>query len=135
MQVEELADAPVCDAGSLADLSEGQALDKAQAEQLEVARAGSADRAPIGRQHQATLIELADYLVQLGNADGWVFHEFGAGIAGELFDVDDAGGVQAEESGRTEAQLGDTHGGTASDADEVEQVEVSCAARRTDVLV
>jgi hypothetical protein len=108
---QELVDATAGYAGSSADLGQGQALNEAQAEHLQVALAWDVDMAEaVCRQGEAKAVELADYLVELGGADVGVRQQFVAGTGDKLLDVGDAGCFQAGQCGGAEAQLGDAHG-------------------------
>ena len=111
MQFEQLAHPLGRDADPLADLREGQPLNRAQAEHLQLAL-GLDVAAASGERSEAVAVKLADQLVQLDAAS-----ELGAAeqlaevVLGELPCLVDAGPGQAREESLAQGQLVNAHVG------------------------
>ncbi|HEY4810321.1 MAG TPA: hypothetical protein VIH71_04605 [Solirubrobacteraceae bacterium] len=95
---------------ALSDLGEGQALDGAQTEYLQLALSLDVP-AVAGERRQAVAVKLADQLVQLHSAaELGAAEQLAGAVPGELFDLVDADLGQAGEDSLAQGQFVDAHG-------------------------
>ena len=111
MQFEQLAHPLALDAELRADLREGQPLDRAQTEHLQLTL-GLDVTAAGGERCQAAAVKLADQLVQLDAASELgLAEQLAEVVLGELLYRVDAGLGQAREESLAQGQLVDAHVG------------------------
>jgi hypothetical protein len=95
---------------ALSDLGEGQALDCAETEYLQLALSLDVS-AVAGERCQAVAVKLADQLVQLDSAaELGAVEQLAGAVLGELLYLVDADLGQAGEDSLAQGQFGDAHG-------------------------